>query len=338
MANKNLKNFKKKKIQEFEDSGFGKYDEAKGGGTPRGGVYGGQSGRVGWDERTKNESLPQGAHREEQPRTADGQFTYNSVNGKKRKYDYHGKGDTVNPLLTGGKNNVKAEDVKAEFAAQSGTYWDKYKDSWYVKGSEKVSVSAGSHKKLDFHTKVAAETIWETARKSYDEVKGEFEKESEVFSESKKGRSSKTEQAAKQQAKATGEEQYVMDPKSAAIKNVSANPNAQGLAPTPAPVQPQSPVYPQPGTTGVQPGATATASDVASTVGQLQHSADEIQAFRDEIDAAGEDSSQYTDQEIDYIMTQSLANIEQNSVEDDGDSDEEEDETTKKLKNLGFSE
>lgn len=187
----------KKKIQDIEDSGFGKYDELNGGGTPVGGIFGGENGRVGWAKRGSP------GHREAQPRTEDGKFTYSSVNGKSLSPESDPtRGKTVNPLLTGGKNGVLIEDVEKEFGEKSGKIWDEYKDKWYQKGGEYVL--------SDLKTHVSAKAIWQVARGSYDSVKGEFQGESATFDKIKSGKKSAEEKAAKQKAEATGEEQAVM--------------------------------------------------------------------------------------------------------------------------------
>lgn len=66
---------------------MGNYQEATGGGTP-----------LPKGEKLKDH--PE-AKRTMQPRDENGQFTYNSVNFKERKYDYHGKGDTIPPFMKG---------------------------------------------------------------------------------------------------------------------------------------------------------------------------------------------------------------------------------------------
>lgn len=66
---------------------MGNYTESTGGGTP-----------LKKGEKLKDH--PE-AKRVQQPRDENGQFTYNSVNFKERKYDYHGKGDTIPPFLRG---------------------------------------------------------------------------------------------------------------------------------------------------------------------------------------------------------------------------------------------
>ena len=66
---------------------MGNYKEATGGGTPL-------------EPGEKLKDHPE-AKRVMQPRDENGQFTYNSVNFKERKYDYHGKADTIPPFLKG---------------------------------------------------------------------------------------------------------------------------------------------------------------------------------------------------------------------------------------------
>ena len=198
-------NFKKMtSIKDTEGGDFGKYDESKGGGTPRGGVWGGKDGRVGWDEREKSGELPQNAHREDQPRTNDGKFTYNSTNGKETKYESRGK--TVNPLLTGGENGIKIEDAKKEFANKQGSLYDKYKDKWYQKGSELITKEGKK-----YSVKLADNDIWEIARVSFNIQKGGFEHEAENFQQTKTGRRSKFEKTAIQQAKQNKGETFVQN-------------------------------------------------------------------------------------------------------------------------------
>lgn len=212
-------NFKKlTPIKDTEGGNFGGYEEANGGGTPRGGVWGGKDGRVGWGEREKAGELPQGAHREEQPRTNDGKFTYNSVNGKETKYESRGK--TVNPLLTGGENGVKIEDVKNEFKNKQGSLYDKYKDKWYQKGSELITKEGRK-----YSVKISANDIWEIARVSFDINKGAFNYESENFDETKLGRRSKDEKASIQQAKQNKGETFVQS--SAPAGGIAQKPGSQ---------------------------------------------------------------------------------------------------------------
>ena len=198
-------NFKKiESIKDTKDGGFGTYEETNGGGTPRGGIWGGQRGRIGWDERLKTGDTPSSAHREKQPRTADGKWTYNSVNGKETKYE--SRGETVNPLLTGGENGVKINEVSKQFTEKSGNLYDKYKDKFYVKGSEKVTKDGKKYK-----ISISNEDIWEIARGKFDVEKGMFVGESEAFDETKRGRHSAAEKAAIKEAKTTKGETYVKD-------------------------------------------------------------------------------------------------------------------------------
>ena len=214
------KNYQKKKIQDMEDSGFGDYQEEVGGGaSPSARNPSQRAPGVNSNYRKNNNDTMQ-------PRTDDGKFTYKSVNGKSINPKYGpSRGKTVNPLLTGGENGVLIEDVEKDFANQSGTYWDKYKDKWYQKGSEVVTTG-------DFKTHVAAEAIWEIPKKRYNNVKGEFVGESKVFDEAKKGRRTAEEKAAQQQAKSTGEEQGVISSQTGGLK---VKPGTPAPTPTPAP-------------------------------------------------------------------------------------------------------
>lgn len=247
------KKFTKKKIQDAENSGFGKYEEGNGGGTPIGGVYGGGHGRGIW----KKAGSP--GHRDAQPRTKDGKFTYNSVNGKTITTG-ESRGKTVNPLLTGGVNGVKIEDVEKQFSEKSGAYWDKYKKNWYKKGGEFALGDAKTH--------VAAEAIWETAKKAYDVEKGEFKGESKVFDEIKKGKKTAEEKTAAQKAQKTGEEQAVIDKATDAIKikpgTIEVQKTVKAQKPYKkkeviAPIQP-SPVMPAQPTVSAQSAQTQSAS------------------------------------------------------------------------------
>lgn len=217
-------------IKDTEGGNFGNYKEGNGGGTPRGGVWGGQNGRVGWSEREKSGELPNGAHREEQPRTKDGKFTYNSVNGKETKYE--SRGETVNPLLTEGQNGIYINDVdkrgkvhdgvKSQFARKSGSLYDKYKDKWYRKGDE-LATKEGKK----FKIKLSANDIWEIARVSFDIKKGAFNYEQENWDESKKGRHSKDEKAAMQGAKKANQAQFVANPTGGIQQKKGAQPGQQ---------------------------------------------------------------------------------------------------------------
>jgi hypothetical protein len=220
-------------IKDTEGGDFGNYDEEKGGGTPRGGVWGGKSGRVGWEERDRSGELPSGAHREDQPRTKDGKFTYNSVNGKETKYE--SRGETVNPLLTEGKNGVYIDDVdkrgkthsgvKSQFAQKSGALYDKYKDKWFQAGSELITKEG-----KDYKVKLSKNDIWEIARVSFNIKKDSFEFEDENFSETKKGRHSVAEKQAIKEAKKNKGETFVKSSKGTGIQTKPGSQPGQRLS------------------------------------------------------------------------------------------------------------
>lgn len=219
-------NFKKiTSIKDTEGGNFGHYNEEKGGGTPRGGVWGGKNGRVGWDEREKSGELPQNAHREDQPRTKDGKFTYNSTNGKETKYE--SRGVTVNPLLTGGRNGIKIDDAKQQFASQSGYLWDTYGKTgkWWQKGSELITKRGRK-----YVVKLSDNDVWEVARVSFDVSKGGFTYEDTNWDKSKSGRHSKEEKAAIQNAKKAKAETYVKEAGSDAIKKKAGSGQGQQLS------------------------------------------------------------------------------------------------------------
>lgn len=269
------KKFKKMgMIKDTEGGNFGSYKEYNGGGTPVGGHFGGQSGRVGWKERGEP------GHRDEQPRTNDGKFTYNSVNGMETKYD--GRGKTVNPLLTGGENGVKIEDVKGQFQAKSGSLYDKYKGKFYQKKSMMVTKEGKK-----YVIKLSANDVWEAAKYSIGKD-GEFGTskraqkagvvaESKTFDETKKGAPGKLGTAAKAEAKKTGQEQFVKT-ESGAIAKFNDDNSAAGLA-----------------------GKLGLKSKDAS---QLKHSPAQIKQVRDMMLKAGFDVSSYTDEQIDNVVDQ----------------------------------
>lgn len=339
MANKN---FQKKKIEETQGGKFGQYMEGVGGGSsPEPGNPNQRAPGVNSDYRKENNDT-------NQPRTDDGKFTYKSVNGKSIDPKYGpSRGKTVNPLLTGGKNGVKIDDVEREFASQSGSYWNKYKDSWYQKGGEIVTT--------DLKTRVAGEAIWNVAKRRYDSVKGEFESESTVFDETKKGRAGKEEQAAKQKAQATGEEQAVIDASTGGIKLKPGTviPKPLPVAPQPAPQTGTTPVIPS-GGVGQQPqpqsGVSATAG-ASNTAGSLIHSAAQLQQARDLLTNAGVDLTGVTDEQLDAIVddyidfnaTESASDGSETETEKVEEKEEveanssEDSEATKKIKNMGFS-
>ena len=308
------KAFQKKKIQDTDGSGFGKYQEGVGGGgSPEAKDPQQRAPGVNSDYRKENNDTMQ-------PRTEDGKFTYKSVNGQSIDPKYGpSRGKTVNPLLTGGENGVKIEDVETQFANKSGSYWNKYKDSWYQKGSE--IVTAG-----DFKVRVAAETIWNVANRSYNEVTGEFGGEiefehslgsgktkkgqgtsgvgeRETFAETKKGRPGKEESAAKQKAQASGSEQGVISQSTGGLKlkpGTVVQPPVVQPKPQPGAKPGNTPVVPIGGTTGAQPGvspsanvATASANDIVNADYTPKYSDDDISQARDILKEQG-----FTDDEL----------------------------------------
>lgn len=214
------------KIQDTEESGFGDYQESTGGGHPF------KAGDSNTRTTRANGKLREQENDTKQPRDKYGHFTYKSVNGKAIDPKYGpSRGKTVNPLLTGGDGTIKIDDVKGQFAAKSGAYWDKYKDKWYQKGSELVLT--------DMKTKVSGKDIWDVGKERYDTVKGEFTGESSVFS-SKSGKSSQEEKAAKSEVAKTGKQAYVYNPDKSIKKYVK-----KGEMPVEAPKAPEMPA-PQP--------------------------------------------------------------------------------------------
>lgn len=202
--NKNKKNIVKK-IQETEGGGFGQYQESTGGGTPF--EKGNSNTRTTRENGKKREAQNPTTS---QPRDKFGHFTYKSVNGQSIDPKYGpSRGKTVNPLLTGGDGTIKIEDVEKQWSSQSGAYWNKYKDKWYTKGGKVVTQGLS--------TKISAETVWNMAKRRYDQVKGEFEGESESWS-TKTGKKSAAEKAAAQKVKSTGEQQYAIDASTGAIE------------------------------------------------------------------------------------------------------------------------
>ena len=203
MANK----FKKvTPIKDTEGGNFGGYSEDLGGGTPVGGIWGGQSGRVGWAKR----GAP--GHRQEQPRTKDGKFTYNSVNGKETKYE--SRGETVNPLLTDGENGIyikdfdkkgrKHEGIEKQFEEKKGKLYDKYKNKLWTRNVELITKEGRK-----YQVKLSNESIWNIARKSFDISKGEFTGESSTFDTSKTGRHGAQEKQAIAEARKNKAETFV---------------------------------------------------------------------------------------------------------------------------------
>ena len=194
-----------KKIQDTEGSNFGNYQESTGGGTP---FEAGNSNTRTTRENGKKRQADNPTTN--QPRTNDGKFTYKSVNGQSIDPKYGpSRGKTVNPLLTGGENGIKIDDVEQQFGSQSGSYWDKYKDKWHQAGGKVVTEG--------LKTKISAQEIWNLAKKKYDTVKGEFEGESENW-KTKTGSKSAAEKAAIEKVQATGQQQNPIDVNTGAIE------------------------------------------------------------------------------------------------------------------------
>lgn len=361
--------FQKKKIQDTENSGFGQYQEGVGGGASPKAKDPQQRGPGVNSEHRKehNDTM--------QPRTDDGKFTYKSVNGQSIDPKYGpSRGKTVNPLLTGGENGVKINDyydkqgnlqegVESQFRNQSGAYWNKYKDKWYQKGGEAALLSQGEHHKEKWSTRVAGEAIWNVAKRRYDTVKGEFEKESKVFEEGKKGAPTQEEKAAQQKAQATGEEQFVIDQKSGGIKvkpGTQLSPLPQPT-PQPSPTQKPSPVAPGQGQQQPvqQPTVNATSvSDIENADYTPKYSDDDIAAARDALQEAGFSDDELAkfdalspkqkddyidenfgvDEEEEETESQPAPQQQPSQEENKTESQEEETDAEKKVKKMGFSE
>lgn len=341
--------YQKKKIQDTDNSNFGNYQEGVGGGaSPEKGDPSKHGHGVNSDHRRANNDTMQ-------PRTDDGKFTYKSVNGQSINPKYGpSRGETVNPLLTGGENGVKIDDVEQQFAAKSGAIWNKYKDKWYVKGSEYVLMSQGKGHKKEFATRVAGDAIWEVGKRRYDKIKGEFEGESKTFEEGKKGKMGKEEKAAKQLAETTGQEQAVLE-SSGGIKlkpGVTFTPSTKPQPSRPRPTtsntgsgtQPAQPTQPS------VPVSTASVSDISNADYTPKYSDDDIEAAKAALKEGG-----FTDDEIadfdalspkekdDYIDkyfdtdTEESEETTETTVESKEPEKEEDSETVKKIKDLGFS-
>lgn len=270
------------KIAETQGSNFGNYSEANGGGSPKGGVWGGQSGRVGWENRKQAGEVKEGESRKEQPRDKAGHFTYNSVNGKETLYP--GRGDTVNPLLTGGDGTIHISDVvdkrtgqtkqgiKSQFAQKSGAYYDKWKSVFYQKGSELITKQGKK-----FTTKLASDDVWEIGRRNWDAKKGEFKDEGKTFEKGKVGAPSKAQKQAMAFAKKNKEETFVKTPDGAIkVKGDQALPDMEKAL-------------------------------KKVTGSQLKHSPAQIKAVRDLAASKGLDFSAYTDEQIDQIVDQYIS-------------------------------
>lgn len=332
-----MANYQKKKIQETKDSNFGNYNEYHGGGTPI--MQGG--GRGAWHKAGEP------GHRDDQPRTEDGKFTYNSVNGKGLSSESDPtRGKTVNPLLTGGKNGVKIKDVEKQFSEKSGAYWDKYKGEWYKEGGEFI---VGSK------TKVSAKPIWQVAYAKYDVKKGEFEGESENWS-TKIGAKSKEEKAAMQQMKASGEtEQAVLNKEDGSIKQKPGTKPVESLK-TKEPslksgevkTTPVAPSVPQTQEKEEQvapeTASAPTSAPVSSQKSGVKYSADDVGKVKDYLSKKFADNPKLSKllSSIDSMTPEQLdkqIDMWVSKGADFGLSKKEEDsESIKKIKEMGFDE
>lgn len=309
-------NFKKKSsIKDTENSNFGNYKEYNGGGSPKGGIWGGQDGRVGWKQRENAGEVKQGEKRSEQPRTEDGKFSYNSLNGKETKYESRGK--TVNPLLTGGKNGIYIQDVETQFKNKQGSLYNKYKDKWFQRGTELITKEGRKYR-----IGLANDDIWNIAKRSFDITKGEFTGESETFAESKKGARGKAEKAALAEARANKGETFVKNPAGELKQHgkvAGARPQNTGIQfqmhPSVLKRIAMKRLLSQPGgmatvTSGQanldlnQPQAQAAKPQPVGTVGAgLKHSPAQIQAVKNSLAKVGVDISKMTDQQIDNLLS-----------------------------------
>ena len=256
-------------IKDTEGANFGNYKEANGGGTPRGGIWGGKSGRVGWSNRVQTENVPENG-REDQPRTDDGKFTYNSVNGKETKYD--GRGETVNPLLTGGKNGIKIEDAKKEFEQKSGKIWDLLKDKVFAKGSLRVGKVGKKYK-----VQVSTNDAWTMSKYSIDAKTGTFAGEEGNW-QNKKGRHTKQEKKAKKEAFKKRTEKYVESAKPhGGIMQMGENKLKENVD-----------------VNKVRQKAVGSASG-------LKHDVKEIAKARKDLEKLGVDTSEWSDAQVDSV-------------------------------------
>ena len=280
------KKFKKIQLKETEGGNFGNYKEARGGGTPVGQPWKGRNGRIGWENREKSGEVGGADHREDQPRTGDGKFTYNSVNGKGLSpASDPTRGETVNPVLTGGKNGVYIEDfanrsqkaqqrtrsykegLKQQLQAKSGSLYDEYKGKAFQKKSMKATKEGKK-----YTLKISENDIWDIM-KVFDVSKGEFQGESENWI-TKQGAPGKAGTEAKKFAKKTGQEQYVLN-KDESIKQI-----------------------------GEKQLANLDRSLKKFAGPQLNHGIAAINQVRKQMKDAGYDVDQYTDEQIDQILTQ----------------------------------
>lgn len=308
--------YAQKKIQDTEGGNFGGYTEDTGGGHPF------NAGDSNTRTTKKNGQYRKDNNDTMQPRTDDGKFTYKSVNGKSIDPQYGpSRGKTVNPLLTGGKNGVKIEDVEKQFAEEKGDIWDEYKDKWYREGGEAIVNG--------LKVKVAGQAIWDTA-KEYDMVKGEFKgyhegkkeyvQESDTWNETKKGRRSMAMKTALQKAKKMKESQFVVNQKSGGIQGgqaaLSKKVQAQAAAAKQAPYKKKQPgtsagqgTIPQSPRQGTIPQASPNAGQGTSapqnaglSMNQSKFTPDVLQEATQILNQNGIDTSSLTVRELDDLI------------------------------------
>jgi len=107
----------------------GSYQENTGGGHPF------KAGDSNTRTTGANGKIRQAENDTDQPRTKDGKFTYNAVNGKDVKYEQRGK--TVPPTLTGGRNGVYInEEDKKETAISAEAFFDKKEYQPFFEGDK----------------------------------------------------------------------------------------------------------------------------------------------------------------------------------------------------------
>lgn len=210
-----------------KDSGYGTYDENTGGGEP---IITGNPpvDRGAWAKHNYKEKRESG-----QPRTKDGKFTYNSVNGKEIKSvslgkDGKSRGHTINPLLTGGVNGLDVKESRK--AIENGTIGNdktlqKVKDLYYP--------ASGVYVGLDGKVRYTKEDVFDTFMRSMKADSKSANKVQDLKFEGldadsvKKGRHTLDERKAIAKNKKAGNEFWVVDSATNKIKQfIKNNPNS----------------------------------------------------------------------------------------------------------------
>ena len=204
--------------EEYRTSKFGHYKTGTGGGEPMGewSTKYPAGGRGVWKEKYDEEPKRE----EGQPRTDDGKFTYNAVNGKPlkeiSKVHGHSRGTTVSPEITGGKNGVHyykdkyhtervdGEDVKKSLEEALGDYdtADKIYKTFFKRSAEVIG--------FDGKVKYAPKDFIEIYQQ-YDAEKGKYVGEDVAEWKSKIGRHSakETEAIKRSELKGTKGSEFV---------------------------------------------------------------------------------------------------------------------------------